>query len=399
MISKNKLYRFFLPKAPLLAAMLVFAGMSCEDRYYPEIDQKYEQVLVVDGMISTLPGPYTVKLTYSTTLDRPQVVPVSGWNVSIAEASGTSEKLTETEPGVYVTSPEGIQGIAGKKYRLELTSGDGKQYFSEYEELLPAIPIDSLYAQVDYVQVEYYPYDLPGYRFYADVHGAESDTTRFMWRLEESFEYHADFMIFFTYDGVLHRVYNIDTLNTCYRTNNLPEFKLLNTQNFSTPDVDRFPLLFVGTDSRKLNNRYSLLATQYNLSQAAYTYWENIDNLNTETGDLYTSQPFQIRGNVSRADDPTVPVYGYFMAAGVSSKRIFVNRPKPPVQMYFSKCTLEDADYKNYGFMFYGPPPPPDDPNLITQNRSGVRAWTVPGCVDCRVNGGKLEKPDFWIDQ
>ncbi len=395
----KKSYIKFQSKFPLIVGMLLLIGMSCEDRYYPEIDRKYEQVLVVDGMISENPGPYTVKLSMSTQLENPQLDPVSGCQVRIADDAGTTETLSETEAGVYQTAADGIRGIPGRSYRLSITTPDGTSYQSDFEKLRSGLPIDSLYAQVEYKSIEDWPYDLPGYQFYIDVTQLQNDSTYLLWQLQETYKYNADFLIFFKYDGILHRVYNHDTLHSCYKTNIIPELYLLSTQGLSIQGITHHPLLFVGTDSRRLDLRYSLLVQQYNMSKRAYTYWKNIDEQNSQTGDLYTKQPFQVRGNVHNTSNSTAPVFGYFMAAGVSRKRIFVDRPKPPAQMYFSRCVLNDVDYENYGWMFLSPPPPPDKPNYITMDATGARAFPVQSCVDCRIKGGELEKPDFWIDE
>ncbi len=381
-----------------MLGMVILAAWSCEERYHPEIEQKYQEILVVDGVISNQPGPYTVKLSVSSSVETPEVIPVSGYRVEISDNLGNSERLNETEPGTYVTSPDGIQGITGRKYRLELTSPAGETYQSGFEELRAPVPIDSLYAEIDYQNIEDFPYNLPGYQFYLDVLELQDDSLNFLWQLDETYKYQADHLIFYTYDGILHEVTNTDTLHTCYKTQPVFDIFLFSTKGLVTPAIRHFPLHFVGTDNRRLDLRYSLLARQYNISEKAYAYWKSIRELSSGGGDLYSKQPFQVRGNIHKLNDDRIPVYGYFMAAGVTEKRIFTNRPKPPIKMYFSRCSLVDADFMNFGMMFYGPPPPPDNPNLITQTPKGRRAWPVPSCVDCRVKGGQLEKPVFWID-
>ncbi len=385
-----------LPGGFLLTGIVALVVYACEERYYPDIGQKYERVLVVDGMISNDPGPYTVTLSMSTSVSGPEIVPVSGWQVKISEQSGPTETLTETETGVYTTADGGIQGIPGKYYRIELMSPSGNSYQSNYEKLPDAIDIDSLYAQLEYRSVSYFPYNLPGYEFYLDTRGIPTDSTWLMWRLAETFEYNADFKVYYYYDGVLHRVFRNDSLQTCWRTSKIPDIQLQSLQGFSVPEVEQYPLLFVGTDSRRLHIRYSLLATQYNISHNAFTYWKNVKEQNFETGDLYSKQPFQVRGNVFAQDQPGTPVFGYFMAAGLSRKRIFVNRPKPPVQTYISHCSLTEVDYLNYGLMLMSPPPV--ETQFVTVGPYGGRALPVQSCVDCRQKGGSIEKPDFWID-
>ncbi len=382
----------------ILPAILLIVAWGCEKRYTPVIEQKYQEILVVDGMISSRPGPYTVTLSMTSTMEDPRIIPQAGYRVEISDELGNSEVLTETAAGVYSTSPEGIQGVPGRKYMLELNSPSGVQYRSDFEELPHPVPVDSVYAEVEYISIDDFPYNLPGYQFYLDLRDIPADSVNFLWRLTETYKYQADHPLRFTYDGMLHPISNGDSLRTCYKTDPVHEIFLLGTAGLSSSNISRIPLNFVGTDNRRLDMRYSLLAEQYCISDKAFTYWKTIRELSVESGEMYTKMPFQVRGNISRVDQPEVPVYGYFMTAGLTGKRIFVNRPRPPVEMYFSKCVLTDSDFRNYGMMFLGKPPSPDDPNLITETPQGQRAWPLPSCVDCRAKGGRLEKPDFWID-
>src|SRR5689334_14703983 len=83
--------------------------------------------LVVDGSISDQPGPYTVKLFLSSSLnqnvDRP--VYVSGASVQIKDDLGTTEQLTETTDGIYKTAENGMQGVVGRKYQVLITTTEG----------------------------------------------------------------------------------------------------------------------------------------------------------------------------------------------------------------------------------------------------------------------------------
>lgn len=384
----------------LTLAVGMIAGMvwSCEERYYPEIEQKYEEILVVDGMITNRPGPYSVVLSLSTLVDNPEFIPVSDYQVVISDDLGNSEILGEDTPGTYSTSPDGIQGVVGRSYRIELTSPEGINYRSEFEELKTPVPVDSLYAEIEYQPSQGYPFGLPGYRFYVDASGSHTDTIRLLWRLTETYKYKSDFKIYFTYDGVLHTVLDPDTLRTCFKTERIDEFFLFNSEKHIEPNVDRLKLHFVSTDTRRLSYRYSLLAEQYRISKPAYEYWAGIKELQSETGDLYSKLPYQVRGNIYNENNAESPVFGYFMVAGVNTRRIFVNTPKPPVKLYIPKCVLVQGDFVNYGFMFFHKPPPPDDPYYITQSPTGARALTIQSCLDCRMKGGVLEEPDFWIE-
>ncbi len=383
----------------IVSAVMAIVVGACEERFLPEIDSRYNEVLVVDGMITSDPGPYLIKLSLSSTLDQPKLTPVGGYNVTIVDDLGNSEICIETESGIYKSSPDGMQGIPGRKYKLLFQSPQGKSYTSDLVELKEPVEIEAVYPEVEYMQIDEYPYDLPGYQFYLDAAQAPNDSSYFMWYLQETFRYESDFKIYFSYyDKILHPVQNHDTLKTCWRTDKVNGFYLMSTAQLSTPKITRFPLNYVPTNDRRLSIRYSLLAEQFVLTEKAYKYWKNTIEQNTNNGELYTKQMYQIRGNISNINDNQESVFGYFFAAAKTQHRVFVNTPEYPVKMYYSKCFLTGEDYRNYGWMFLGPAPPAYNPLYVTEDAQGARALPGQACVDCLLKGGTVKKPDFWID-
>lgn len=372
---------------------------SCEEPYTPDIKSNDENLLVVEGMITNLQGPYTVLLSKSSSPSKPFYSPATGYSVSIQDDAGYLEILSETNPGTYLTSVEGIQGIAGRQYRILITTPDGKTYQSDFEVLNDPVNIDSVYAEIEYSPIEESPFQLPGFRFFVDARGAQKDSTCFMWKLEETYQYESDFKIYFSYyDRILHPVINKDTLKRCWRTEKITGFYLTNTFSLSSPKVERYPFHLVITDNRKLSIRYSLLTWQYIISNHAYAYLHQLREQNTESDELFTKQPYQLRGNIYNPIDNKETVLGYFLTAAATNKRIFINRPGYPIEMYYPKCELNINDYENYGWMFLGPAPPASNPLFVTEDASGSRALTNQACVNCLIKGGTTEKPEFWIN-
>ncbi len=371
--------------------------MACEDRYLPELDSKYDKVLVVEGTISTAPPPYTVKLSLSSNVQAPECFAVSGYNVTIRDDQGNEEALAESGSGTYVSSTGGIQGTIGRKYKIVLQSPEGTTYASDFETLKEPVGIQSVYTEVEYEQSQAPPYDIPGYQFYIDTHMGQTDSTFLLWSMVETYKYQSDYLIFYSYDGILHVFQNSDSLKTCWRTDIVYPFFVESTTALSEPRLTHYPLHFIDTRTRRLSIRYSLMVEQYTINEGAYQYWNSIKEQNPETGDLYTRQPYQLRGNIYNTSDENELVLGYFMVAGVSQKRIFVNRPQATVSMYYPICELGFSDYEDYKWMFLGGTPA-DWPLFVTEDATGVRALPSQQCIDCTLNGGVLEKPDFWVD-
>jgi hypothetical protein len=385
-----------LQRIVLISIAIAILIISCEDPYQPELDSKYQQVLVVDGMISNAEPPYTIKLSLSTNVQEPGYVALSGYEVSILDNHGNEEVLSETDAGSYVSSTSGMQGIVGRKYNLLLQSPDGKTYSSDFEMLKEPLGIESVYAEVEYEQSQTFPYEVPGYQFYIDTYTATSDSTYLLWSMTETYQYESDYLMFYSYssDGILRTVTNSDSLKTCWTTAKAYPYFIENTLALSEPQFTHYPIQFVDTKTRKLSIRYSLLVNQFSISEKAYQYWNGVKIQNTETGNLYATQPYQLRGNVFNINDDNELVLGYFMVAGVEQKRIFVNRPNATVPMYYPVCELNQVDYELYGFMFLGPPP--EWPLFVTEDALGNRALPEQSCIDCTLSGGVLEMPEFW---
>jgi hypothetical protein len=67
-------------KVFLLIMALLVAVASCIDEYWPELD-KYEHLLVVDGLITDDPGPYLIRLSLTSNVKDPKQIPYPGCRI------------------------------------------------------------------------------------------------------------------------------------------------------------------------------------------------------------------------------------------------------------------------------------------------------------------------------
>ena len=368
--------------------------MACEERYSPTIDSKYDNMLVVDGMITSTPGPYTIKLSSSFPINTYETDPRPGFEVIISDDAGNAETLTESGPGVYLTAPNGIQGIPGRSYQLTLHSPDGKTYLSGFEKLNNPIGIDSVYPKLEYHNDPNYNYEISGYQFYINTEPSVADSVYYFWKLTCTYQYESDFIIRWIFDGTLRPFTNSDTLRTCWNTQKVKDIFVYSTVGMLGSVLHDFPLHYVSTQTRHLSIRYSLLVEQMTVSEAVYNFWNSIREQNSDIGELYTKQPYQIHGNIYNPDNPGELVLGYFMAAGADTKRIFVNRPGPPVIMRYPVCVLVEADYMNFGDLFRTTED--EWPLYATFDNNGANAFPNQECLDCTLRDGTIEKPGFW---
>jgi len=377
--------------------MAVAVFTTCEEKYWPDLGGKYQNLLVVDGMITNEPGPYVIRLAYSSPVNGQEYLPASGFQLTIRDDHGISETLHEINPGIYTTDSLGIQGIVGRTYHIEITSPLGETYKSEPELLRKPTGIESVYTKLEYRQNNDLNYDIAGYQFYLSTAIAEQDTNYFLWNMTATYKYQADLKIRLIFDGSLRPFYNSDSLRICYKTQIIKEIFTYSTEGLAEPVLTNFPLHYVSTETREISIRYSLLVKQLSISETAHKFWSTAREQSSDIGDLHARQPYQIRGNIFNLNNPNEQVLGLFVAAGITEKRIFVNRPDPPVRMRYPVCVAGDGAVENFADIFF------TDarfwPVYATFDVYGRAALPPQKCMNCELSGGVIQKPEFWVDE
>ena len=385
-------------KIKWLAVLFVLLLLGCKEEFTLDFKTN-EKILVVEGGITNKPGPYSVRLSTTLPVNQPIRVPFEKCVVTISDDQGHVETLTETSPGVYMTSKNGIQGNVGFEYSLSVVTEDNKVYQTAFEEMRPVTEIDSVYAELTSQEDLVYPFGLPGYQFYVDTKPAGDKETYLMWNLEETYNYEADYKLYALYyfgdffytnrhkDTIaLITGLNYDTLYTCWKTDPVRSIFTGQIANLSDVKITRQPLHFVGTETKKLSIKYSLFVQQCSISKDAYIFWESIRDQISDESFLYTKQPYNVTSNLHNTDDPDELIFGYFTVASVSEKRIYCTRPN--TTFYFEKgFAAEPIDLHKKAQPVY----------LIFRELLGI-AFVHKDCVDCRTEGGVIKKPDFWVD-
>ncbi len=143
--------------------------------------------LVVDGMITDEPGPYTIKLSKTQPpYDATQIKKFSAKSVQLFDDAGHSELLTEVKLGEYQTSANGMRGTVGGEYFIRIETFDGKTYESVPERMNPAGFIENIYYVFDQFKPEN---GSTGYRFkfFIDAKGNSEGDNLFRWKLNATY--------------------------------------------------------------------------------------------------------------------------------------------------------------------------------------------------------------------
>jgi hypothetical protein len=377
----------------IFISCMVLSYTSCVRSFVPDID-KYEELMVVDGFITDDPGPYTIKLSKSAKLqERSKFNPYTGCKVYVEDESGNKVNATEQSPGIYQTDSLAFRGIAGKKYKLNISTPDGETYESRSEELVKALAIQSLEAQVEHKGDPNVFAGRDGYQFYVNAETPATRDNYLMWKMECTYKFQSDYLIYSYWDNGEHLVSHTDTFMICYRTLDIAELYLLNTNEQSQKEIKKIPIHYEDNYTKALTIRYSLKVSQFTLNEAAFTYWNAVKKMMSEGGDLYTTQPFQVRNNLINRTHPDKPVLGYFTVAGLSEKRIFVNHPA--IKNRMDVC--DPPDPKDPPIVWYQNNPAVWPVFLVSLTGTGKGMYLPQECVDCRILGTQT-KPSFWED-
>lgn len=119
----------------IIFAVVLFGSLtSCEQVIELPLSDEADSKIVINGLVSDLPGPYYVDITKSRNFfsnDEPDVV--IGATVWITENGELVDTLLEVRPGVYETQK--ITGEPGSSYVLDVWS-NGEHY--QAEETMPS---------------------------------------------------------------------------------------------------------------------------------------------------------------------------------------------------------------------------------------------------------------------
>jgi hypothetical protein len=152
------------------------------------------------------------------------------------------------------------------------------------------------------------------------------------------------------------------------------------------------PLHFVDNYSPRLMYGYSLLINQFALSEAAYSYWDQLRINNSEQGELYQKQPLSIAGNLHNNTNPDQKILGFFGASSVKSRRIFVNHIDDIDVHQINYCRPETLRIGGLRAIH-----PSDYPAFLVGSEDSYSLIRLrQSCVDCMSLGGTTFKPDFW---
>lgn len=375
-------------KAPrLIIILLILSNLSsCIINYVPDIND-YEEVLVVDGLITDQPGTNTVNISKSYPIwKRKFPKRLSDCIVTITDDLGNIYSLKETRtPGVYITDSSYFQGIIGREYTLSIRTTKETPNLS-YESLpmkmIPIPPIDSIYYEK--MIIPHLSTPIEGCNIYLNTHDPSNNCRFYRWEYSETWEIRIPF--------------NFPN-KVCWVSNASEKILIKNASLFSETIISGYPILSITDPADRFSEKYSILINQYSLNKDEYHYWEQLKNTVGQTGGLYDLIPANALSNIYCIENPYQKVLGYFSVSALASKRLFIKGDFSYLDSQLEKCmngtdttftTRPDTLQGLNTFMWVLK----EIPNIALP---GYIYTYDKGCVDCRTRGTPF-KPEFWID-
>jgi hypothetical protein len=353
---------------------------GCTVEFHPEIDNNKEQ-LVVEGMITDQNRINRIKLSMSTRVGMPLGrKPVKGAIVTVTDEKGIVTTLAESPAGTYSTDSLSFRGRVGGSYSLNIKINN-ITYETDFTEMEPVPPINSLYYEKVVIIASRDTNDIEeGCKVYVDSFDPSGKCLFFRWDYTETWEYRIPYI-------VANRI--------CFITERSDEILIKNTSLFSQARVSKFPIVFISNKTDRLKETYSILVNQYSLSESEYNFWEKVQNISQNVGNLYDVTPVAISGNIRCCNDPKETVLGYFSVSAVTQKRLFIQDRFLGLPNFVTYCATDTLTVKlpetglNTEFWVIEDYSDEIPPYWIIS--------TFRECADCTTRGTSV-MPSFWLE-
>ncbi len=380
-------------KILVLAVSVLLTG--CIEEFVPKIEET-QNALVVNGTITDQEGYQYVEISRTSSYSKPTHLPERDCIIEVSDSMGNSFRYDEYSSGKYRCYIEQQYLAVGNMYKLNIKIRNGKEYASDYETILPCPPVKDLYYEVQKVETRDPYLTYYGIQFFVDVDGIGTTDNYFRWKMEETWEYHAQHLITHYYDNGMIDAYSYtDNIWECWGTRPVPMVFTKSTTDLNENNLRKVPLNYVSNQTERLKIRYSLLVKQYSLSRKAFNYWNELKLQSQETGGLYEGQPVTISGNIYNSSDSDEIVLGYFDASAVQEKRILVENTFD-FWIFNSTCLYDTLTVGQLVERFGANPAEPILLHIIPVGNEIRYGYTHQPCFDCTLDFGTNTKPDFW---
>lgn len=332
------LERMILATRTILAIIVAAAFSRCIDPYDYHFEEK-SHYLVVEGYVTTQPGPHLIKLTSTRNIynkENQYKLYIESADVSVVDEEGTAARFRESTPGLYY-SDSSFVAQPGKKYKLRIVGFGGRTYESTEEEVFPASEINMVnvvYAEKKTVSERGFIRDIKGFNVSAFISDDPDVRNQYLMRVNLTYL-------------MLTNPAPKPCCEMCWIGERLPDFEVFKDQFINGQLNVQVPIAFFPTRPKYFYDRVYVEAEQLSLSPAAYTFWRSLYEIKNLQGGLFDPVPAGLAGNISNVDNKTEPVIGYFFVSDVAKKGVFVDREILPDRVHLTTLNIDCRELPN----------------------------------------------------
>jgi hypothetical protein len=330
-----------------ISLIFILGIISCKKPYDPHIDTG-QQVLVVDGFLSNVPGTNYVSLSWATPFNK-SVTPFLIRNARVSLTDNTVNVIyyKEYAPGYYKPLDVSFAGVINKPYTLKVETPDGKTYVSKPEVLMPLLspvkvsggynrhevlvddPMGGVDKQVTDICEVFY-----------DFASDQGSTPRFRFTSSQLIEYIIYKELIPPKDlkaGYLFYCWLTEFDNTLRFTNEkYPTSSVDITKQtvcittpdsyISVPDMNLRTMTYSDSLVKTLEYKRIIKINQYRLNTDSYAYYKGIESQSAAEGKMFDPLTTQLYGNMTCKSDASQLVLGLFEVSSLSTRSYAISR-------------------------------------------------------------------------
>jgi hypothetical protein len=371
-------------KATWIILLLAILQWHCIQTYVSPYKSPATGYLVVEGYL-TGNGPTSFRLSRTIPLPGDSTIPVvTDAQLQIEGTDNSVYPFTETGNGYYLLPS--ITMNTATQYRLRITNVKSETYLSDYVPFKLTPPIDS----INWISAD------TGVVIYANTHDPTGNTRYYQWKYNETWEYTGSEQSGYIYQGdTLAPRPLSEQIYLCYHTDSSSAILIGTSQKLAQDVIFEQPLIVIPSNTQPLGIEYSVLVSQYALTDSAYDFLSLMKGNTEQLGSIFDPLPSELTGNIHCLSNPAEPVIGYVCAGTLQQQRIFISRSQLPGWLYYFECPIPDRffpespDSMVYYFVYNHYVP------VDIINNTTIEA-NVANCIDCRTQGGTTTRPSFW---
>lgn len=372
----------------LLISSIFCVAPSCRDEYMPDLDRSERNVLVVEGFLNAGQEPTFIRLTRNLPLTEEAnlgVRPEINATVTVEGTDNSVQSLSQDPSGLY-TATLTLQDDLG--YRVRIITTRNEEYLSEFVEVKPSPPIDSIG----------WTRDENGVIVHANTHDDTGGSVYYRWEYDETWEINSTYYTNYIFENLEVRLRRMpeEDRSVCFKYGTSRNVIVGSSARLQSDRIEQAPLLRIPPADERLSVRYSIMVRQYVLDKKGYEFFDLMKKNTEQIGTIFDPQPSELSGNFTCISNPQIPVIGYINAGTIAEKRFFIRSSEIPNWNFYVHCPIKEVTPDSVIYYLSDGTYIPYAIHSTIPGTIDYYLTSYPRCVDCTERNGSLQRPSYW---